>query len=96
MKGPFPALVSDITIFRGSPVEQDEEDRWDKSSLYLIQSTWNGTKGLANDGYKGEPDTLLTWEEGQSKELREFFQMRGKNREGSLYSRRFKSWSEHS
>ena len=91
MRGPFPASVSDITIFRGGTAEQDEED-WDKSSLYFAtKALGNGAKGLADDGYKGEPDALLTWKEGQSKELREF-QMRGKNREESLYSR-FKSWN---
>lgn len=46
---------------------------------------------MADDGYKGEPETLLTWKEGQSKELREF-QTRGKNREESLHSR-FKGWN---
>jgi hypothetical protein len=64
MRGPFPASVSDITTFRGGLAEQDEED-WDKSSLYFAtKALRNGAKGLADDGYKGEPDALLTWKEG--------------------------------
>ena len=72
MRGPFPASVHDITIFRGGKADESE-DTWDKNSLYFAtKNLGGGAKGLADDGYKqGEPDTVLTWKEGQSSELKE-------------------------
>jgi hypothetical protein len=91
MRGPYPASVHDITIFRGGPAEE-KEDTWDKNSLHFAtKNLGGGAKGIGDDGYKGEPDTVLTWQQGQSKELREFLS-RGKNREETPHSR-FKSWN---
>ena len=91
MRGPFPASVHDITGFRGGKADESE-DTWDKNSLYFAtKNLGGGAKGLADDRYKGEPDTVLTWKEGQSSELKEF-QARGRNREETLHTR-FKSWN---
>jgi hypothetical protein len=91
IRGPFPASVSDITIFRGGKSDEPEED-WDKSSLYFAtKALGDRSRGIADGGYTGEPDTLLTSQEGMSPELREFI-ARGKLREETLYSR-LKGWS---
>ena len=91
MRGPFPASVHDVTIFRGGKAD-DLEETWDKNSLYFATKKLGGdAKGLADGGYKGEPDTILTWKDGQSPELKEF-KARGRAREETLHSR-FKGWN---
>ena len=91
MRGPFPASVPDITIFRGGKADEPE-DSWDKESLYFaIKKLGDGIRGVGDSGYEGEPKTMLTSKEGQSKELREFLS-RAKTREETLHIR-FKSWN---
>lgn len=91
VRGPFPASVSDITIFRGGKSDEPE-DTWDKSSLYFAtKALGNGARGIGDGGYAGEPETILTSKEGMSKELREFV-ARGKLREETLYGR-LKGWN---
>lgn len=91
MRGPFPASMHDITIFRGGKVE-DGEDAWDRNSLYFAtKALGDGVKGIGDSGYAGEPDVILTSNPGQSAELREF-EARSKLREETLYNR-FKNWN---
>ena len=91
IRGPFPASEADITIFRGGKADEPE-DTWDKSSLdFATKALGNNSRGIADGGYAGEPETILTWHEGQSEALKEFVG-RGKLREETLYSR-LKGWN---
>ena len=91
MRGPFPASEHDITIFRGGKANESE-DSWDKESLYFAtKKLGDNIRGVGDSGYAGEPGTILTSKEGQTKELREFL-ARAKSREETLHTR-CKCWN---
>ena len=83
IRGPFPASVHDITIFRGGKKDQDKED-WDHSALYFRMQDLG--VGIGDSGYAGEPTLLTTKQIGQSKAFKTFMD-RVLQREESLHNR---------
>ena len=82
MRGPFPASVHDIHVFRGG--DRGDKSSWDRTSLYFKMPP--GMRGVGDSGYGGEPDKLTVSKSEHSKEMREFL-VREKNREESLHTR---------
>jgi hypothetical protein len=86
MRGPFPASVHDVTIFRGGKSDQDIEE-WDRDALYFkMQELGEGKKGVGDSGYAGEPDKIVCTKPFHSSEFKEFL-ARVKNREETLHTR---------
>lgn len=70
INGPYPASVHDITVFRGGKKEQKQED-WDRHSLFFVVP--DGVMGVADDGYRGEPNKIVTSKREHSSEMRNLF-----------------------
>ena len=86
IRGPFPASVHDITIFRGGKPEQNKEE-WNHSALcFRMQDLGVGRFGIGDSGYAGEPELLITKQVGQSSGFKGFLD-RVLQREESLHVR---------
>jgi len=87
IRGPFPASVHDITVFRGGKPDQGIES-WDKDSLYfkMEKVLGKGVKGVGDSGYGGEPNKIITTNEFHSDSMKEFL-ARVKNRGESVFAR---------
>ena len=73
-RGPYPASVHDITIYRGGKSDENKED-WEQNSLYFRTGgalPGGGGKGVGDSGYKGVPEKIIMTKDGQSKQLKEF------------------------
>lgn len=82
----YPASTHDITIFRGGKTDQPKEE-WDRNALYFQMEKFGaGKKAIGDSGYNGEPDKVLVYESGQSKDKMEFIK-RVKQREETLHTR---------
>ena len=80
-RGPYPASVHDITIYRGGKSDENKED-WEQNSLYFRTGgalPGGGGKGVGDSGYNGVPEKIIITKDGQSKQLKEFL-ARVKNR----------------
>jgi hypothetical protein len=85
-RGPFPASVHDITIFRGGTADVAVKDR-DQDALYFRMEQLGGRrKGVGDSGYAGEPTKIVTTNSFQPEDYREFLK-RVKDREESLHIR---------
>jgi hypothetical protein len=82
MRGPFPASVHDMNVFRGG--DRGDKENWDRTSLYFKMPP--GMRGVGDSGYGGEPEKITVSKSEHSKEMREFL-ARVKNREESLHTR---------
>ncbi|KAL3936902.1 MAG: hypothetical protein SGARI_002359 [Bacillariaceae sp.] len=67
MKGPFPASVHDIKMFRGE--EGDPNNKPEESLKAMIP---DDMKGIGDSGYKGEPQKMSTTKPRDSKEVKKF------------------------
>jgi len=86
MRGPFPASVHDITIFRGGKSDQDIGE-WDRDALYFkMEELGEGKKGVGDSGYAGEPSKIVCTNSFHRSDFKEFL-ARVKNREETLHTR---------
>ncbi len=69
-------------LFRGG-WEGDKENKLGKTSLYFKLP--EGTKAIADSGYKGISEKVTVTRHGQTKELKQFLGQ-AKNRQESLHS----------
>ena len=89
-RGPFPASVSDINIYRGGKAEEKEDD-WDHDALYFkMKELGEGKVGVGDSAYTSFKQ-IITTQPGQTKALHEFLK-RVKQREETLHTR-FKSYN---
>ena len=86
MRGPYPASVHDITIFRGGKPGEDIS-KWDRDSLYFkMEELGKEKRGVGDSGYGGEPDKIVFTKLHHSSQFKEFL-ARVKNREETLHTR---------
>lgn len=81
VRGPFPASVHDITIFRGG--RKDEEPKDPGAVIFKIKV---GQRVIGDSGYEGEPTKVAVTREGDSEEVKKF-KARAKSRHESFNSR---------
>jgi len=83
MRGPFPASIHDITVFRGGDPGSRLEDR-DQSALYF--QLGENEKLIGDAGYSGEPSKIVVTRDEHSSEFKEFL-ARAKNRQETFHWR---------
>ena len=83
MRGPFPASIHDITVFRGGDPGTRLEDR-DQSALYF--QLGENEKLIGDAGYAGEPSKIVVTRDEHSSEFKEFL-ARAKNRQETFHWR---------
>lgn len=81
IRGPFPASMHDITIFRGG--KKDEFPKDPQALIFKIKDT---QRVVGDSGYEGEPDKVGITRQGDSKEAKAF-KARAKSRHESFNSR---------
>ena len=65
-RGPYPASVHGITIYRGGESDENKED-WEQNSLYFRTAAalpGGGEKGVCDSGYKGVPEKIIITKDG--------------------------------
>jgi hypothetical protein len=83
INGPYPASVHDITIYRGGRKKDQKDEVWDRNSLFFAVP--DGVMGVGDDGYRGEPNKIVTTRPEHSSEMKNFLG-RAKNRQISRES----------
>jgi hypothetical protein len=77
-----PGLVNDLGVFRGDGLEKSLRTKMDKEGLNIGRSF----RGIADEGYGGEPQYLSTQNQFDSKEIA-WFKSRAKARHESFNSK---------
>ena len=83
LRGPKPAATDDITFFRGGKKNVNISE-WDRSALY-----WripDKKRAIADNGYRGEADKILTTKDEHSTEMKKWIG-RVKARQETLHTR---------
>mmetsp|Transcript_12004 Transcript_12004/g.24215 ORF Transcript_12004/g.24215 Transcript_12004/m.24215 type:complete len:178 (+) Transcript_12004:65-598(+) len=81
IRGPLPASVHDISMFRGCTAEQKKQKKIDKNAFIFHIPLL-----LGDSGYSGEPSKIITTRKGQSVELKKWLG-RVKSRQETFFSR---------
>jgi hypothetical protein len=81
VRGPFPASIHDITVFRGG-----RKDEFPKNPAAVIFKTKAGQRVIGDSGYEGEHEKVAITREGDSVEVKKF-KARAKARHESFNSR---------